>query len=116
MKKTLQDLLAEGKTAQVIDQLRQLMASDKDLHQQVLLTATRFADYEKQKHADTVAFDPLSIERNKINAALLHFIEQLPDHTVDTAKDADTLPKPPTMIQNAEKIYNIDHIDNANFS
>lgn len=101
MKKTLQNLLAEGKTAQVLDQLRQWTASDKDLHQQVLLTATRFAAYEKQKHADTVAFDPLNIEHNKINAALLHLIDLLPDQVSETSKGVDTLYEPPNMIQNA---------------
>ena len=67
-------------------------------------------------HYQARALDRRQCLPQPINAALLHFIEQLRDHIVDTAKDADTLPKPPTMIQNAEKIYNIDHIDNANFS
>ncbi len=82
MKQALQNLLAEGKTAELIAQLKPLTASDKDLHAQVLHTSARFAEYERQKHANTEGYDPLSIEHNKINAAVLHLIEQLPDDIV----------------------------------
>lgn len=79
MKNKIQDLLVKGKTKQVIQQLRQLSASDQDLQQQVLLLAARFAANEKQRHAGTLPQDLLNQEQNKIHAALLAVAEQLFD-------------------------------------
>jgi hypothetical protein len=126
MKQTLQNLLAEGKTAQVIAQLRQSTPHDTDLHKDVLQISARFAHNERERHARTSDNTELSIEQNKINAALLAVIDKLADNPPistnpntegGTARDSWEAGKAAkTIVQNADKIYNIDHIDNANFS
>ncbi len=113
---TLKNLLAEGKTAKLISSLlAHTKSHDADLHNDVLQLSARFAEYQREKYANTEGFDPLSIERNKINAALLFVIDKLPD-TLEEGKTTPSVKTEKTTIQNAEKIYNIQHIDNANFS
>ena len=92
-KQNLHSLLADGKTEQVIAQLRQLTTGDKDLHQQVLMLAARLTENERQRHSGTSAQDDISIERNKINNALLAVMDQLPD-----GGDGRTLPTPSSPV------------------
>ena len=114
MKSTLQHLLSEGKTDQVIAELRRLTAPDLYLHEQLLLIAGRQAELERKTIAGT-ASDDLDIERNKIREALLVLVKKLPEEgTGDNATTASI--SGTTVIQQAEKIYNINHIDNADFS
>jgi hypothetical protein len=117
IKKILQNLLADGKTAQAIDQLRQLDLADKDLAQQILQNAARFSTLEKEQVMGTLRYDAYQLERNQINAALLAIVDKLPDEEADKPKIKPDIrtEKGKTFIQQADKIYNIDHIDNANF-
>lgn len=79
MKNDLLALLSDGKTAEVIAQLRQLSLSDGDLHRLIVQTAARFAGLERQVHAGERTFTEADTERNKINATLLAIIEKLPE-------------------------------------
>lgn len=115
LKQNLQQLIAEGKIAQAMEQLLQATASDKDLHHEVLAVSARFAHYEKQVHGNTADSNWLATERNKINAAVLFIIDKLPNEEVSD-KTIPLVKEGKTIIQNADKIYNIKHIDNANFS
>lgn len=115
MKHTLQNLLAAGKTDEVLDQLRQLAVADEALAQSVVHTAARFAQLKRQSLEGAISFADANVERNQINKALLHLIAQLPD-TQPPATDAPAAQPEKTVIQNADKIYNIGHIDHANFS
>lgn len=103
---SLQIMVAQGKTAQVIERLLKLTASDSDLHNQFILLSSRFTAYEKQRIDETLDISSLNIERNKINNSLLALLERLPPHLTAAANKNQT----------ADKIYNINHIDNANFS
>jgi regulator of replication initiation timing len=114
MKQHLRSLLANGNTRQVIDQLLQATQQLPDLHNEVVQISARFAQMERQNRLGTEAHDTLTIERNKINAALLEIIGQLPDETTKT--NTPEKPEGKTIIQNADKIYNIGHIDKADFS
>jgi Effector-associated domain 11 len=117
MKNTLRHLLADGKTKQAIEQALQLATGDKDWHNRILLISARFKAYEKQKLGGLEDASLLGIELNKINEALLAAMEELPeDATIAAGTSNVSTGTGPTIIQNAEKIYNIDHIDNANFS
>lgn len=116
MRQTLQNLFAEGKTAQVLETLRTLTTNDAAIHHQVLALSARFSENERQKHAGTLDHDTLHLERNRINAALLVLMEQVNPSVEGTQSQTDITPTANPIIQNAEKIYNINHIDNANFS
>lgn len=76
MKQTLQNLLAEGKTKQVIAELMQLHTIDTDLKAEIVQLSARYAEYERQKRMDLEAPSVLGIELNKINHALLSVIGQ----------------------------------------
>lgn len=76
MKQALRDLLAAGKTAKVIDQLRKLVANDTDLSNEVTMLSARFKNNEREKHLNTGDPDLLGIEHNRINSALLDVIER----------------------------------------
>ena len=77
MKQTLQNLLAEGKTKQVIAELMQLHTDDTDLKAEIVQLSARYAEYDRQKRMDIEDPSVLSIELNKINNALLSVMSQL---------------------------------------
>ena len=77
MKQTLQNLLAEGKTKQVIDQLRQVTQKDTDLHDEVLQLSARFEEIERQNRMGLSDSANISLERNRINNALLSVVNRL---------------------------------------
>jgi hypothetical protein len=79
MKQTLRNLIADGKTKQAIDQLRQLHLADTDLAAEVVQLAARFSTHEKQRLGNLEAPSVLGIELNKINNALLSVIDRLDD-------------------------------------
>ena len=116
MKQNLENILAEGKTARAIQSLLEITKSqDADLYKEMLQISARFAGYERQKRLNLADDTPLSIEHNKINAALVYIVDKLPDEAM-SSKTTPSVKEGKTIIQNAEKIYNINHIDNANFS
>jgi tetratricopeptide (TPR) repeat protein len=84
MKSTLQHLLSDGKTDQVIAELRRLTAPDPYLHEQFLLLAGRQAELERKSIAGTASADDLDIERNKIREALLVLVKKLPEEGTKT--------------------------------
>ena len=77
MKQTLQNLLADGKTKQVIDQLRQVTQHDADLHNEVLQLSARFEELERQNRLGLSDSANISLERNRINNALLSVVNRL---------------------------------------
>jgi hypothetical protein len=119
MKEILRNRLAEGKIKPVFEQLRQAAQQDADWQNEIILLSGRFATMERQNRLGTADPATINIERNKINEALLEMIEQLepanppaplPNNPVQTSKE------PKSIIQKADKIYNIERIDNAHFS
>ncbi len=121
MKQALKTLLAEGKTAQALAELRKLSLTDSDLSHSIIQISARFAEMERQQHAGTLAQEALGIERNKINAAVLAVIDRLDDNYGLDSSDGLTWSQAITttvkagIVQNTEKQYNIDQINEANF-
>ena len=64
----------------------------------------------------TASSETLGIELNRINQALISIIDKLPPHLAAAAKGNAAGAPPQQIIQHADKIYNINKIDNANFS
>lgn len=77
MKQTLQNLLSEGKTKQVIAELRQLTTNDTDLKAEIVQLSARFSKYEKRHLGNLEDPSVLDIELNRINNALLAIIDRL---------------------------------------
>ncbi len=70
MKQTLQNLVAEGKTKQVLEKLKESTQSKAGLQKELTLINARFTELEKKTLLDIEEGRPLSIERNKIKAAV----------------------------------------------
>ena len=81
-KQILRNLLAEGKMAQVFAELLKLRVTDNELANSILQAAGRFEVLRRQEHAGTLTHEQLSVESNRITAAVLHIVEQLPEDLV----------------------------------
>ncbi|MDX2286864.1 MAG: hypothetical protein NW241_22050 [Bacteroidia bacterium] len=114
MKKQLQDLIAAGRTAQALEFLRSLNPADPDLANEILQLSARHATLTQEERLGTIDRADAQVERNQITAALLALIGQLPEPAENQTASSGN-PAGGT-IQQAGKIYNIGHIDNANFS
>lgn len=79
-KTNLRNLLADGKTKPVIEQLTTLTQFDRDLHDQALALSARYQKQLHERHGRTGTLDDLDLELNRINAAALDLIERLPEN------------------------------------
>lgn len=77
MKQTLRQLIAKGKTKEVIAELMHLTAYDIDLNNEVNILSARFTKYKTQYHLGLEDSALLNIESNRINNALLDIIDRL---------------------------------------
>jgi len=79
LKQALQQLIAQGKTEQAIDQLLRLTerSGDTALREEVLLQASRYRDYAKAKRMGTSSTEDQQITLARINQALIQIIQQL---------------------------------------
>jgi hypothetical protein len=119
MKELLKALLRAGKTAQAFEQLEQTAIPDADLQKQIIVLSARFETMKMQNRLGTADHATLDMQRNQINLALLELIDQLeppnpPATTPNQSVKGNKATK--SIVQNADKIYNIERIDNAHFS
>ncbi len=77
MEQTLRNLIANGKTAQAIAELRQLTLSDGDLANQVILLSARFEDISRRTVIGLVEDTDTMTELQQINQSLLVIIDRL---------------------------------------
>ncbi len=75
---SMQKLIADGKTRQAIQALRSVSSQDEDWVNKVRMQSSRFETLENQKHEGTLTPAEYTLEKNKIDRALLHLIEQMP--------------------------------------
>jgi hypothetical protein len=83
MKQTLRNLIAEGKTAKMLINLRKITLTDDNLKNEVSLIAARFSELERQNRLGFTDPSVSVLELNKINYALLDIIDQLKDNDTD---------------------------------
>ncbi len=90
MKQALQQLIAQGKTEQAIDQLLQLTepSGNTELREEVLMQSARYRDYAKAKRLGVSSAEDQQTALARINPALLQIIDELPDDTNDGARIA----------------------------
>lgn len=86
MKINLRQLLAEGKTDKVLAALLHTAILDGDDRDMALQLSARYAENERQQHAGTLAQEAYSLERNKINAAVLAVVRRLDDEERKTSE------------------------------
>lgn len=138
----LETLIAEGNLKQAIKELLEAtkLNGQKDLHSSIIMQAASFNRNEAAKRESTISQDNYDLTWNRVRSALLHYVEeeykdngkfeflgevQPPENDKKISGDTiigngniiikDTI-NSNISIQKADKIYNIDKIDNANFS
>lgn len=110
----IRSLIAKDDLNSALTQLQKYLQHTPVLND-VLQQAGRFANIQKQIALGTVSHKEASLTTNKIRIGLLELLTELEGIT----EQSDLKPEAQqavSTIQTAEKIYNIDHIDNANFS
>lgn len=101
----IQQLIAQARLAEALDALQESVPVH--LKNDALQLRSRLNELQRKERLGIIDGKDANLERNQITAAAIDLFNQ-----IDTA---DT-PVGKTIIQNAEKIYNIDRIDNADFS
>ncbi|MBL7805394.1 MAG: hypothetical protein JNL02_16765 [Saprospiraceae bacterium] len=137
----LRELIARDELPEALGLLRELLAHsprlDEALHQ-----SGRFENIRRQIRLGTVSPADANLTQNQIRAALLDMVREIETQgatpalqeeieqaisivgsknvvagaNISAGGDVHIGDKTTQITQNAEKIYNIDHIDNANFS
>ncbi len=122
-----------------LQQLRTLLETSPKLHE-VLQQSGRFNDLLQQIRMGTLSYEQATLTKNQIRASLLDLVDEVakeaqqPEVAAELAKPVQIVNSKNVVLnstiqaggdvhigdknlsQNAEKIYNIDKIDNANFS
>lgn len=123
-----------------LQQLRTLLETSPRLHE-VLQQSGRFNDLLYQIRMGTLSYEQATLTKNQIRASLLDLVDEIANEESNKPEIAAELAKTTLIVnsknvvlsssiqaggdvhigdknlsQNAEKIYNIDKIDNANFS
>jgi hypothetical protein len=75
----LRQLFTDGKTGQVIERLLLMTFGDRDQHNEVLQLSAQFAELERQTRLNITDPKLLSVERNRINGALLAIMDRFPE-------------------------------------
>ena len=135
----LRDLIASDDLAPAIQQLRALLDNSPQLDEAIVQSA-RFFDIRQQIRLGSVRHEDANLTQNQIRTGLLDLLREIEEQaeqpvireeleqavsvvssknmvtgsTITAGGDVHIGDK--NVIQNADKIYNIEKIDNANFS
>lgn len=100
-------------------QLLQELVSDADELTEIIAQSARYAAIKREIRLGTVNWETASQEKNSIRWAILDFLTELEIGAMDNTRVEAIIQEKsnsPIFHQQAEKIYNISHIDKANFS
>jgi hypothetical protein len=141
----IRDLIAHDELPTALEKLRTLLENSPKLDE-VLLQSGRFHDIRKQIRLGVLSHAEANLTQNQIRAGLLELLREIEESTAESSSQPDAALLRAEMehaisivnsknvvtgtitasgdvhigdkniTQNAEKIYNIDHIDQANFS
>ena len=113
----IQQLIAKGQLNKAIQQLQFLFENSPKLAQ-AIAQAGRFKEIHQQIMDGTISKETELVEKNKIRKNILDLLTKVNEQAENPAiqKEIQAFEKEATIIQKAEKIYNIQHIDKANFN
>ena len=109
----IQLLVAEDKLDQALQKLQELLKDSSRLNEVILQTG-RLANVQSQIRMGTISGSQADLTKNQIRAGILSLINDLEGKSSEGAAEESS--SQPTIIQKADKIYNIDKIDKADFS
>ena len=141
----IRDLIAHDELSTALEKLRTLLENSPKLDE-VLLQSARFHDIRKHIRLGVLSHADANLTQNQIRAGLLELLREIENSTAETSNQPDaallraemehaiSIVNSKNVVtgtiqaggevhvgdkidnQNADKIYNIDHIDTANFS
>lgn len=114
----IRHLIADDDLSRAIVLLRELLQNSPKLDE-VLLQSARLNDISRQVRQGLTDFSQASLTKNHIRAGLLELlaeIESLEQPLPEVRGEIEKFTAGKTFVQHAEKIYNIEKIDKANFS
>ncbi len=114
----IRNLIANDEVKTAIQELSALLKDSPQLDEAVQQSA-RYSHVMQQIRLGLVDFQAANIAQNQIRHGILELLREMEEQGVASAairSEVEQYEKGMTIIQNAEKIYNINHIDNANFS
>lgn len=116
---TIQDLIEKDDLPAAIQQLKQLFTNSPTLNT-LLMQSARFNALQKQIMEGTVDFEQANLSNNQIRANLLALLQQVraeqQNNPVLQQEFTEWIGAKKVVIQNSNKGYYIEKIDNANFS
>jgi hypothetical protein len=124
-------LIAADRLPEALQQIRRLLEGSP-LLDEALLQSARYQELRRAVRRGTIDAEQAGAQRNRLRRALLDLLRELEEREDDLKKEVDaalqaqsgesrsgsgkgTVKKGDTYHQNAEKIYNIDKIDKADF-
>ncbi|MFN0200106.1 MAG: hypothetical protein ACKVTZ_01215 [Bacteroidia bacterium] len=114
----IRSLMEQDNLSTAISQLSTFL-KESTLLDEAIQQSARYTDVMRQIRLGVVKLEDANVEKAKIRLAILDLLRIMEDNS-ETPNQQPKAEKPAkegkTIIQNADKIYNIDHIDNANFS
>ena len=110
----IRKLIAKDDLKQALFQLKTFFEHSSKLDE-VILQAARFEAIRKHIRLGTVSMEYKDVELAKIRAGILDLLRNVEEEADQPDWGEEVKNTAKTVIQQAPKIYNIDHIDNANF-
>ncbi len=114
----IRNLIAKDDFKTAIQQLSALLKDSPRLDEAVQQSA-RYNNVMQQIRLGLVDFQSANIAQNQIRYGVLELLREIEEQESESSAiraEIKQYEKSKAIIQNAEKIYNINHIDNANFS
>lgn len=114
----IRDLIAKDDFKTAIQQLSALLKDSPRLDE-ALQQSARYNNVMHQIRLGLVDFETANIAQNQIRYDVLEFLREIEEQELESPAiraEIKQYEKSKIIIQNADKIYNINHIDNANFS
>ncbi len=108
-------LIAEDKLSAALKQM-QILLDNSPLLDELIQQSGRFHHIHRQIRLGTVSQTDATLTRNQIRESLLDLLREVEEQQGKQPAIRQEMEKFVANIQKADKIYNIDHIDNANFS
>ncbi len=107
-------LIGKDDLSEALKQLQALFANSPRLDE-IILQSARFEAIRKHIREGTVNTEEKNIELSKIRAGIMDLLRSFEETANQPELGVELQKATKTIIQQAPKIYNIDHIDNANF-
>lgn len=115
-KSELLQLIQNAKIESAIQKFLAYAADDSDMQDELSLLSAQYTLNEKKNNRNTIAQSDYQLAWNKVSNALIALVKQWEEPADTPSSPTPDTSKSNTTIQHADKIYNIQHIDNANFS